>query len=638
MRNPYVVGRWVSGDLFYGRERLIDELLHGFENCFWVIGNRRIGKTSLLKQLEHLTQNSALKTSRVSKKPSGLEIYLSLYWDIEGCHSMGDLGEALVDALEATGEGFGALSLAGQEVTDALHILSRETAKSSRRLLLLCDEGEALINVEEAEPRALQRLRRAIHTDANIRFVLTSSKRLSPLDELCRDWVTSPLLHGFAVRYLGGLTDTAAENLIRQAEQGTLVQASPELISEIKQVTGNHPNLIQLLCHRLWQEDGSLRPIEDGDLVVGGSLARFFDIDFEHLSESERQILLLASEHGKVSDPELSDQLPLPIGQVQALSTALAELGYLRRVAGGLAVGNGFLARWIEDGWDALKRRQPGPVTDQAMLKIVEREEMDKIKRLANLMRQRKAAGEPSYVLVLGAGATLSSGCRAMSAVVQAVVGHYDLKQFFEIMDNLSETERYTRLQAFFQEPYPSSGYRRLAELAKVGYFDVILSSNFDFLLENAFTEVGLKAEDVEVLINGRESEDYILKALERRTPRVKLLKLHGDLKARNMAFTPKEIFEFGQKVENVLVKYLNGDVVIIGHEMRDDDINRCIRKDGGAIWYVHPEEPTVDSFIWRAMQVRPSTVISGEPAQFDNFCELMYKELIHNINIRRKL
>jgi hypothetical protein len=495
--------------------------------------------------------------------------------------------------------------------------------------LLLCDEGEALINVEEAEPCVLQRLRRAIHTDVNIRFVLTSSKRLSLLDELCRNWDTSHFLHGFAVRYLGGLTDAAAENLIHQTQRGAFVQVSPGLIGEIKQATGNHPNLIQRLCHRLWQEDGSLRQIEDGDLVVAESLARFFDIDFEHLSESERQILLLASEHGKVSDQEVSDQLGLPVGRVQALSMALTELGYLKSVAGELAVGNDFLARWIEDRRDALKQRQPGPVTDQAMLKITERDhEMEKIRRLANLMRERKETGEPPYALVLGAGATLSSGCRAMSAVVQAVVGHYDLKRFFEIMDSLSETERYTRLQAFFQEPYPSPGYRHLAELAKIGYFNVILSTNFDFLLENAFTEVGLRAEDVEVLVNGRESEDYILKALERRTPRIKLLKLHGDLKARNMAFTPKEIFEFGQKVENVLVKYLNGDVLIIGHEMRDDDINRCIRKDGGAIWYVHPDEPVVESFIWRAMQVRPSTVISGELAQFDNFCETLYKEL----------
>jgi hypothetical protein len=629
MRNPYVAGRWVSGDRFYGREQVIDEVLHGFESRFWVVGNRRIGKTSLLKQLEHLTQNSVSKTRKVFGNPSGLETYLSLYWDIEGCHSMGDLGEALVDAVESAGEGLGSPSLAGQEVTDALHILSREVAKSGRRLLLLCDEGEALINVEKAEPRSLQRLRRAIHTDANIRLVLTSSKRLGLLDELCRDWVTSPLLHGFAVRYLGGLTDAAAENLICQTQQGTLVQVSPGLISEIQQMTGNHPYLIQLLCHRLWQEGGSLRPIEDGDLVVGESLARFFDIDFGHLSESERQILLLASEHGKVSDQELVTQLRLPTGRVGALSLALTELGYLRRVTDELAVGNGFLARWIEERRDELKQRQPGPVTDQAMLKIAEREEVDKIKRLANLMRQRKAAGEAPYVLVLGAGATLSSGCRAMSAVVQAVVGHYDLKQFFEIMDTLSETERYTRLQAFFQEPYPSPGYRYLAKLVKAGYFDVILSTNFDFLLENAFTEVGLKAEDVEVLVNGRESEAYILKALERRTPRIKLLKLHGDLKARNMAFTPEEIFEFSQKVERVLAKYLNGDVVIIGHEMRDDDINRCIRKDGGAIWYIHPEKPEVDSFIWRAMQVRPSRAISGEPAQFDRFCETLYKELI---------
>jgi hypothetical protein len=615
MRNPYVAGRWVSGNRFYGREQLIDEVLHGFESRFWVVGNRRIGKTSLLKQLEHLNQDSVS--------------YLSLYWDIEGCHSMGDLADALADALEATGEGFGALSLEGQEITDALHILSRETAKSSRRLLLLCDEGEALINVEQAEPRSLQQLRRTIHTDANIRLVLSSSKRLSRLDELCRDWVTSPLLHGFAVLYLGGLTDTAAENLIHQTQRGAFVQASPELIGEIKQVTGNHPYLVQLLCHRLWQEDGSLRQIEDGDLVVGESLARFFDIDFEHLSESERQILLLASEHGKVSDQELGDQLRLPVGQVRALSMALTQLGYLRPVVGGLAVGNGFLARWIEDRRDALKQRQPGPVTDQAMLKITERDrEVEKIRQLANLMRERKTAGEPPYVLVLGAGATLSSGCRAMRDVVQEVVGHYDLKAFYDILDNLSETERYARLQQSFQEPYPSPGYRHLAELAKIGYFDVILSTNFDFLLENAFTEVGLKAEDVEVLVNGRESEDYILKALERRTPRIKLLKLHGDLKARNMAFTPKEIFEFGQKVERVLTKYLNGDVVIIGHEMRDDDINRCIRKDGGAIWYVHPEEPAVDSFVWRAMQVRHSTAISGEPAQFDNFCEMVYKEL----------
>ena len=53
--NPYVVGQWVRGERFYGRASLIDEILSGPRNSTWVLGTRRIGKTSLLSQLERLT-------------------------------------------------------------------------------------------------------------------------------------------------------------------------------------------------------------------------------------------------------------------------------------------------------------------------------------------------------------------------------------------------------------------------------------------------------------------------------------------------------------------------------------------------------------------------------------------------------
>ena len=55
--NPYVVGQWVRGERFYGRSSLIDEILDGPRNSLWVLGTRRIGKTSLLKQLEYLTSS-----------------------------------------------------------------------------------------------------------------------------------------------------------------------------------------------------------------------------------------------------------------------------------------------------------------------------------------------------------------------------------------------------------------------------------------------------------------------------------------------------------------------------------------------------------------------------------------------------
>ena len=55
--NPFVVGQWVRGEQFYGRRALIDEILTGPRNSLWLLGTRRIGKTSLLKQVEHLTSS-----------------------------------------------------------------------------------------------------------------------------------------------------------------------------------------------------------------------------------------------------------------------------------------------------------------------------------------------------------------------------------------------------------------------------------------------------------------------------------------------------------------------------------------------------------------------------------------------------
>jgi predicted AAA+ superfamily ATPase len=57
-RAPYVVGQWVRGEKFYGRVALIAEILHGPRNAIWLLGYRRIGKTSLLRQIEHLTSDA----------------------------------------------------------------------------------------------------------------------------------------------------------------------------------------------------------------------------------------------------------------------------------------------------------------------------------------------------------------------------------------------------------------------------------------------------------------------------------------------------------------------------------------------------------------------------------------------------
>src|SRR6185369_16450274 len=53
-RNPYTVGGPVRGSHFYGRTALIQSILDGNDRAIWVVGNRRIGKTSLLRRMEQL--------------------------------------------------------------------------------------------------------------------------------------------------------------------------------------------------------------------------------------------------------------------------------------------------------------------------------------------------------------------------------------------------------------------------------------------------------------------------------------------------------------------------------------------------------------------------------------------------------
>jgi hypothetical protein len=256
-------------------------------------------------------------------------------------------------------------------------------------------------------------------------------------------------------------------------------------------------------------------------------------------------------------------------------------------------------------------------------------------------MRVRKENAEPPYVLMLGAGASLTSGASSFGKVIESVVDGYGVKalsavswddkvaEFYDILDGFSESERYAIIKKHIEGQRPSAGYHALAQLAKEGYFDVIFSTNYDTFVEDAFADAGLRSRDFMVLINGQDAEEGIIKALSYSQPRIKLVKLHGDLGARVFAFTPEEIFQFSEKIERVLTDYLSRDVIINGHGMRDDDINRCLRAKGGSLWYVNPSAPTASDFIGRAMRVRKGTTIEGEDGYFDHFFCALRDELV---------
>jgi hypothetical protein len=74
VRNPYITGAYVTGSNHYGRRYLLDYLLRSAGRAYWVVGTRRIGKTSLLRQLELLAAAG--------------DRYVPLFWDMQGCASL----------------------------------------------------------------------------------------------------------------------------------------------------------------------------------------------------------------------------------------------------------------------------------------------------------------------------------------------------------------------------------------------------------------------------------------------------------------------------------------------------------------------------------------------------------------------
>lgn len=262
---------------------------------------------------------------------------------------------------------------------------------------------------------------------------------------------------------------------------------------------------------------------------------------------------------------------------------------------------------------------------------------------LATLIRKRRESREAPYVLVLGAGASLDSGASSTTELVDKVVleqkglqpgtasWEEKLSAFYAALENLSIQERHLILSQHLHGTTPSLGYAHLAAVAKAGYFDLILTTNFDLFLETALMEAGLRARDFLVLINGQDQEDQIARALRYPTPRIKIFKLHGDLNARAFAFTPKEVFQFTDRVQNVLTQILSSDIVVIGHSLRDADLNRCIQSDSGALWYANPTPPSPADFVGQAIVARGTVdhVISGELGRFDEFFAWLRLELL---------
>lgn len=257
-RNPYVAGAPLRRkEDFFGRQDILRwaerELYNPATNGLVIFGQRRIGRTSLLLQLQRTL-------------PAGA--FLPVYFDLLG-QTTCPVGQVLADLADTVAW------QAGLEFPDPEAFNNRgrffrrqflpnlyQALGENRRPVFLLDEFEVLDQATETElPEKaatevlLPLLRRIMTQDPRPAFVFAVGRRLEDLP-----LGFTAIFKDALVREVWVLDQESAEALVRQAEANDTLCFTGEAVARILSLTSGHPFFTQLLCQRVWERAYAARP------------------------------------------------------------------------------------------------------------------------------------------------------------------------------------------------------------------------------------------------------------------------------------------------------------------------------------------------------------------------------------------
>jgi len=225
-----------------------------------------------------------------------------------------------------------------------------------------------------------------------------------------------------------------------------------------------------------------------------------------------------------------------------------------------------------------------------------------KLSELVDYLKELQLLGRPRPVLLLGAGASKGAGLAAMEELfVRLKLDPKDpdvREKFCDQISRKTALARYELLEDHLQTMDPgvvTPGYRALADLCASRVFDLVLTANFDPLLDDALASANLKRRHYVVLINGVIRPERMNLLLSQPDPRLKIIKLHGDLFYRQMAWTLAEMDDYLEGIWPQLTAAVAGrDFLTVGYSLKDPRIANMVLNSGGRVWFTnYSEHPT---------------------------------------------
>ena len=332
--SPYIVGSPIDQEeMFFGRQDIIDTIRRQLStshraNVILLEGNRRTGKTSILKRLEvpgilpgWVTVNCSFQGGEGHECKAGLptnEVFRLMARDVfMAAHNAGlrvwfpnteppdpetRFRVALVKGLSkafSVPRPFQVFELFLQDVIEAA---------SPRRLLLMLDEFDKLqegIDTGITSPQVPENIRYLLHTYPGMSAVLSGTRRLKRLRE--EYWSA---LFGFGHRIpVSELPEKDARLLVTRPIEGRLSYV-PEARDRVVELCSRQPFLIQSLCNRIFERAARLekRSVTVGDVDTAAEVMVEDNEHFRTLwgyaaSELKRFILALCQHLERDPDP-----------------------------------------------------------------------------------------------------------------------------------------------------------------------------------------------------------------------------------------------------------------------------------------------------------------------------------------------
>jgi hypothetical protein len=250
--NPYVVGipLQAGSPLFFGREDILafirEHLGAAHRNNLVLIGQRRTGKSSLLKQLPNRLTDEFM-TVYLDGQALGLDSGLAAFLHsiaTEIAYAMTDRGLRIAPPVPGFFTERPASTFERKFLPEVHRLLK------GRHLLLLLDEFEALetaVRGGSLDAAIFPFLRHLIQHSTDLSVIFCGTHRL---EELASDY-WNVLFNISLYRHVGFLDRGEAMRLIQEPVAGGGLHYDDLALEKIWRVTAGHPYFLQLICHNL---------------------------------------------------------------------------------------------------------------------------------------------------------------------------------------------------------------------------------------------------------------------------------------------------------------------------------------------------------------------------------------------------